>query len=86
MNEIKREREVNHQMGELDSVISDTSSLLGEMESRLAGVTRLEPPCAPDKGTDLEQLVPLADGLRGFVMRIENSNGRIRSILDRLEL
>lgn len=86
-----RETEVGGQMGQLNGAIHELDDCVTSIEERLNGVLRSEPP-SPIAGTlsksaEVDRcLVPLADSIRNEVYRINRNIGRIRSMMERLEV
>jgi hypothetical protein len=77
---------VSDQLSRLDKSIHETQALVSMVAERLASVLRPEVACPCPPPEQCEGLVPLASALKACVVRVEDTNTRIRTMLDLIEL
>ena len=83
---VGRATQVDEQLQVLDRIISEYRELIDELEGRLSEVLRAEPQNVPLAEKIGQELVPLANRISGSCEHLEAINGRVRYIIDRLEL
>jgi len=85
-SELKKKSQVDMQMDELRTVIDDLNGAVNELECRLAAVLLPGVEGAENKGTDREQMVPLADEIQVAVERMRDIRNTVINMRERLEL
>lgn len=83
----KRTGEVTSEMQRQGQMIEELHTLIGDVELQLGGVIRNETPAPPSVAPkEVQALVPHAGMLRENNDQLSHANGRMQSLLERIEL
>ena len=82
----EREKYVHMEMNNLDKVISQIDSALGEVSVQLVILMRKEDVVVDKDSCELEEICPHAEQLRSYVFNLRNILNRLMTIRDKLEI